>query len=213
MVIHKSYEELISLENLFSCWKTFRNGKSQKPDVMEFERCLEDNVFKLHDELSSNSYRHSSYSTFHIYDPKHRVISKALVRDRLIHHVVFNELYRIFDPTFIFHSYSSRLGKGTHVAVRNVAKCLRRFSQNYTQTVYILKCDIKKFFWSIDHQKLLAIIQSKIKDEKFLRLISKIIGSFSSVDSKESQLIGKAVSWSALGGRERERERVKRFIC
>lgn len=178
MVVHKSYEELISLKNLFSCWKRFRNGKAKKPDVMEFERHLEDNIFKLHDELSSGRYHHGPYSTFHIYDPKHRVISKALVRDRLVHHTVFNELYRIFDPTFIFHSYSSRLGKGTHLAVINLFNRLRQVSHNYTQTVYILKCDVKKFFWSVDHQKLLAIIQTKIKDEKLLTLIREIVQSF-----------------------------------
>ncbi|MEK7139074.1 MAG: reverse transcriptase domain-containing protein, partial [Patescibacteria group bacterium] len=166
------------MKNLLSCWRGFRKGKAKKSDVMEFERHLEDNIFQLHYELLLGSYRHGPYSTFHIYDPKHRVISKALVRDRLVHHVVFNELYRIFDPTFIFHSYSSRLGKGTHVAVRNVANCLRQASHNYARTVYILKCDIKKFFWSVDHQKLLAIIQTKITDEKLLSLIHKIIGGF-----------------------------------
>ncbi|MFA5358811.1 MAG: reverse transcriptase domain-containing protein [Patescibacteria group bacterium] len=174
----KSFDELISLKNIFSCWRDFRRDKAKKPDVMEFERCLEDNIFKLHNELSSDCYRHGPYSTFHIYDPKHRVISKALVRDRLVHHVVFNELYRIFDPSFIYHSYSSRVAKGTHLAVLNLFHCLRQVSHNYTQTVYILKCDIKKFFWSVDHQKLLAIIQNKIKDEKFLWLINEIIGSF-----------------------------------
>ena len=182
MIVHKSYDELISLENIFSCWREFQKGKKKKRDVMEFERHLEDNIFKLHDELSSGHYRHGPYSAFHIHDPKHRVISKALVKDRLIHHVVFNELYRIFDPTFIFHSYSSRLGKGTHIAVRNTAKHLRKVSCNYTRTAYILKCDIKKFFWSVDHQKLLAIIQNKIKDEKVLRLTNEIIRSFPPVD-------------------------------
>lgn len=178
---------------------------------MEFERCLEDNIFKLHYELSSGRYQHGPYSTFHIYDPKHRVISKALVRDRLVHHVVFNELYRIFDPTFIHHSYSSRLNKGTHLAVLNLFHCLRQVSRNYTQTVHILKCDVKKFFWSVDHQKLLAIIQSKIKDEKFLWLINEIVKSFppSFAGASADKSAGRPVDKIP----ERERERVKGIPC
>ncbi|MFA6993277.1 MAG: reverse transcriptase domain-containing protein [Patescibacteria group bacterium] len=175
-----NYDQIISIDNLLAAWRGFITDKKSRPDVQEFSLKLMDNIFQLHDELSSGRYRHGPYSTFHIYDPKHRVISKALVRDRLVHHVVFNELYRIFDPVFIYHSYSSRVAKGTHLAVLNLFHCLRQVSHNYTQTVYILKCDVKKFFWSVNHQKLLAIIQNKIKDEKFFWLINEIIGSFSS---------------------------------
>lgn len=135
------YDQLISLENIFSGWKEFRKGKQDKPDVQVFERFLEDNLFVLHEELAACAYRHGGYKTFHIQDPKPRVISKARVRDRLVHHLVFKELYEIFDPDFIFHSYASREGKGTHLAVRNISKCLRRVSENYSSPVFALKCD------------------------------------------------------------------------
>jgi len=146
---------------------------------MEFERYLEDNIFKLHFELANSTYRHDPYVKFNIYDPKHRIINKAEVKDRLVHHVVSKELYRIFNPTFIYHSYSSRDSKGTHLAVKNLANILRKASDNYTQPVYVLKCDIKKFFHSISHQKLFAIIKNRVKDPKFLWLVWQIISSFS----------------------------------
>jgi len=146
---------------------------------MEFERYLEDNIFKLHSELANLTYKHDPYIKFHIYDPKHRIIHKAEVKDRLVHHIVFKELYKIFNSTFIYHSYSSRNNKGTHLAVKNLSDTLRKVSSNYTQSVYVLKCDIKKFFHSVSHQKLFEIIKNRVKDPKLLWLVWQIISSFS----------------------------------
>lgn len=191
-VVHNIYDRLISIENILSCWYEFKKGKANKLDVMTFERHLEDNIFLLHEELGSKTYKHDVYNTFHIYDPKYRIISKATVKDRLVHHIVFNELYRIFDPTFIYHSYASRMSRGTHLAVKNVARSLRKVSKNYTQQAYALKCDIKKFFDSVAHKKLLQLIQKRINDRHFLWLIEEIIESF---------------AMSAGNSAERERER------
>ena len=193
--VNNIYNNLINLENIFNAWAEFKQGKMNKPDVLSFERNLEDNLFSLHPELLNRTYIHGPYSTFHIHDPKSRLISKATVKDRLVHHLVFRELYRIFNPSFIYHSYSSREGKGTHLAVKDLTSCLRKVSRNYAHPCFALKCDIKKFFQSVPHQKLLEIIKRKVKDEKFLWLVREIIGSFiSPVDNFT----------------ERERERVKR---
>ena len=172
------FDKLISLNNLFRSWKEFKRDKGNRLDVLKFENNLEDNIFSLHRDLQSGSYRHGPYKTFFINDPKPRKINKASVRDRLIHHLIFEELYDVFEPSFIFHSYSSRIFKGTHLAVANLSKSLRKVSCNYSRNAFVLKCDIKKFFASINHQKLLGIIKRKIKDEKFLWLIEKIIESF-----------------------------------
>ncbi|MFA6047871.1 MAG: reverse transcriptase domain-containing protein [Parcubacteria group bacterium] len=174
------YDKLVSLENLFVSWKEFRKGKQNKTDVQFFERFLEDNIFAIHEELKNQSYRHDKYKTFYIQDPKPRIISKATAKDRFVHHVVSRELYDVFDSSFIFHSYSSREERGTHLAVKNLSKCLRRTSRNYTRPAYVLKCDIRKFFASMDHKKLLELIERKISDKNFLWLIEEIINSFSS---------------------------------
>ena len=182
------YNDLISPDNLFDCWREFRRGKRLKPEVMRFERRLEDNIFLLHRELKNKFYRHGAYTNFQIYDPKHRIISKAAVRDRLVHHAVFNELYKIFNASFIYHSYSSRLEKGTHLAVRSLRQALRAESRNYTGRVFALKCDIKKFFASVSHGKLLQLIENKTKDSQFLWLVKEIVGSFSlAVDNREQR--------------------------
>jgi retron-type reverse transcriptase len=172
------YEELISPENLFRAWDQFKKGKLSKMDVLQFERHLEDNVFFLSNELLEQAYRHRPYQTFRICDPKPRLISKAGVRDRLIHHVIFDYLDNVFNATFIYHSYSSRLNKGTHLAIQNLNHSLRALSVNYTRPVYALKCDIKRFFHSINHQKLLNIIKSRVKDAQILWLLDEVISSF-----------------------------------
>lgn len=163
---------------MFSSWSEYRRGKLSKPDVLLFDRHLEDNVFSLHAELKAQTYRHGLYQIFHIRDPKHRVINKATVKDRLVHHLVFRELERIYEPCFIYHSYSSRVGRGTHLAVKNLARCLRQVSCNYARKAFVLKCDVKKFFDSVAHQKLLELIQSKVKDDDFMWLIREIVTSF-----------------------------------
>ena len=76
------YNKLVSIDNLFACWDELKRGKMKKPDVLVFERNLEDNIFQLHAELQAQTYRHGPYTNFHIHDPKHRLISKALVRDQ-----------------------------------------------------------------------------------------------------------------------------------
>lgn len=181
------YDQLISLENIFSGWKKFRKGKQNKPDAQIFERFLEDNIFALHEDLASQSYSHGKYKTFHIQDPKPRIISKATVRDRLVHHLVFKELYSIFDSHFFFHSYASREEKGTHLAVKNLSKYLRRISKNYSSSTFALKCDIRKFFDSIPHKKLLQLIERKIFDKKMLWLVEEVVNSFSASADKFSQ--------------------------
>ncbi len=157
------FEEIISPQNLFAAWVEFRRGKRSRSDVQTFERHLEDNVFALQSELQDGSYRHNSYHRFHIFDPKHRIIHKATVRDRLVHHGVYRVLYPIFDRSFIFDSYSCRTGRGTHAAVNRLERFARKVSKNYSRPCWALKFDIKKFFDSVDHKILMGILASSLR--------------------------------------------------
>lgn len=173
------YEDLVSPENIFLAFDEFKRGKRKKEDVMFFEKHLEENVFELSEQLLSKAYLHGSYTTFAICDPKYRSISKASVRDRVVHHVLFNYLYGIFDKTFIFHSYSSRLTKGTHIGMKNFHKAMRKASKNFRKPCYALKCDIKKFFATINHDILIQLLARKITSPDILWLTKKIIDSHS----------------------------------
>ncbi|MBI2099098.1 hypothetical protein HYT45_01645 [Candidatus Uhrbacteria bacterium] len=147
-------------------------------DVLAFARDLENNIFSLHEILLNKTYYHGSYEHFFVNDPKRRYISKAIVRDRVAHQAVVQIIEPIFEPQFIFDSYSSRKDKGTHAAVLRLEKFFRQATANYHFVVYALKCDIRKFFDSVRQDILLDIIRRKISDENIIWLIKEILQSY-----------------------------------
>ena len=173
-----SYEEIISLENLFTAWQEFLPGKKKKRDVQEFGARLTDNILQLHDELANFIYIHGPYKAFNISDPKPRNIHKATVRDRVLHHAIYRKLYPFFEKIFVADSYSCQIGKGTHRALIRFHKFYLQVSRNNSRTVWVLKCDIKKFFASIDHKILLGILAGYIPDKNILWLLERVVKSF-----------------------------------
>lgn len=139
-----------------------------------------DNLLFLQEDLIAKNYRHSLYKAFKITDPKPRDIHKASVRDRLLHHALYRKLYPLFERTFIADSYSCRDNKGVHKALERFTKFARIVSRNHTRTVWVLKCDIRKFFASIDHSVLKEILARYIPDQDINWLLAVIIDSFSS---------------------------------
>src|SRR3989344_4742378 len=175
-----SYEDIISVENLLAAWCEFVRGKRQKKDVQEFQHCLMDNILALHRDLAAGTYEHGGYKHFRISDPKPRDIHKASVCDRLLHHALYRTLYPFFDRTFIADSYSCRKGKGTHRAMNRFRESAYKVSRNHTRTCWVLKCDIRKFFASIDQNILLDIVRTYIPDKRTVALITKVVASFQS---------------------------------
>lgn len=175
-----NFEDIISVDNLLEAWNEFVRCKRCKRDVQEFSISLMDNIFELHSGLANCTYRHSGYYAFHILDPKPRDIHKASVRDRLLHHAAHRILYPFFDKTFIADSYSCRIEKGAHAALNRFRRFAYAVSKNNTKTCWILKCDIRRFFASVDHDTLKRILAENIPDKNILWLLGEIIGSFSS---------------------------------
>ncbi len=173
-----TYEDIISIENLLLAWKEFVKGKRKRKDVLDFERNLMTNIISLYSDLSSFNYKHSKYQAFKISDPKPRDIHKASVRDRLLHHAIYRKLYAYFDRKFILDSYSCRNRKGTHKAINRFRNFHFKCSKNNTRTCWVLKCDIRKFFASIDHDILIRILDSYISDKNLVTLLKDIIRSF-----------------------------------
>lgn len=174
-----TYEDIISPENLLGAWREFLKGKRGKKDVQEFQYRLSDNLADLHDELKRETYRHGGYRAFNISDPKPRNIHKANVRDRLMHHALYRILYPFFDRRFIADSYSCRERKGTHRAINRFKMFANKVSRNDTRTCWILKCDIRKFFASINQDVLLAVVGKYVSDVRTVNLVAEIVSSFS----------------------------------
>lgn len=166
------YDEIISLPNLCKAYFKAKKGKKSL-EFKEFEKNLIENLWKLHEELASKTYEPSGYTLFYVDDYKRRKILAPFFRDHVLHHAVYNYLEEIYEPLFIFDSFACRKGKGTHFGLKR----LKYFINHHSENDYFIKCDISKYFYSIDHFKLKEIFAKRIKDKNLLWLLGKVIDS------------------------------------
>ena len=178
------WEKLISLKNIFSSWTEFVRGKQHKRDVMIFVANLENELWALCNDLSDGSYQIGGYQKFLVHDPKIRIIHKATVRDRVVHRLLYNYLLPIFNDRWLDCSFSCRPGFGQHLSVKAVERALAKVSGNYTRLSWAVKCDVKKFFDSIDHSILYHLLCRRVHDERVRRLLFKIIESYHATPSR-----------------------------
>jgi RNA-directed DNA polymerase len=136
--------------------------------VLDFNYHLELSLQQLQQSLLDKTYRPGAYKTFEIFDPKPRLISAAPYPDRVIHHALCNVIIPLFDRGFIPYSYANRVGFGTH-------RALKRFTQFARSSRYILQCDVRKYFPTVDHEILKTQIRHRIKCKDTLWLIDALI--------------------------------------
>ncbi len=142
--------------------------KKAKNSVISFNFNLENELILLMQQLASRTYYPLPYFQFEVKEPKLRKICSSDFRDRVVHHAVCNLMEPIFESKSILDSYACRVGKGSHLAVSRCQEFTRKFP-------YYLKCDIKKFFESIDHLVLKNILRKSFKDNDLLWLLDLII--------------------------------------
>ena len=191
------YNKLCSFENLHIAFRKAKRNKGFNLHIAEFELNLEAELFKLKHELETTTYEPRPLRQFPIREPKTRLISASHFRDRVVHHALCNVIETIFDKTFIYDSYANRKFKGTLAAVLKFDEYKRKVSgngrllpdakDNNQVFGYALKADIRHYFDTVDHEILIRIIERKIKDEKVLWLIKKIL------DNHVSELPGKGM--------------------
>src|SRR3989344_247289 len=131
MKTHKSlYQKLCSMENIKLAYEKAKKGKSKKKSIVEFDKNVEKNLKELQNELIDMTYKPLPLKRFIVRDPKTRVIHASIFRDRIVHHVLINLLEPIFEKIFIYDSYASRKGKGTHLALARFDLFKRKVSRN-----------------------------------------------------------------------------------
>lgn len=162
------FDKIITFENLVAAAKKAMRGKKSKSATSSFYFNLENEVIALRNELAQGTYRPRDYRQFEIREPKPRKICSSDFRDRVVHHAICNFIEPILENQSIFDSYACRVGRGSHLAVARCQNFTRRFP-------YYLKCDIRKFFESIDHDVLKRLLRRAFKDERLLRLLHIII--------------------------------------
>ncbi|NET31345.1 MAG: RNA-dependent DNA polymerase [Cyanothece sp. SIO1E1] len=162
------WPQIVEFDNLLLAARQAQKGKRFRPSVLEFNYRLEDELQQLRQELLTKTYRPGDYTTFEIYDPKPRLISAAPYRDRVVHHALCNIIEPLIERSFIGDTYANRLGYGTH-------RAFQRFVQHARSSRYILFCDVRKYFPSVDHAILKTLLRRKIKCADTLWLIDEII--------------------------------------
>jgi len=101
----------LSLENIWRSWRNFKKGKISRPSCTIFKYHLEKNLYGLSRDLRLGRYQHGGYRKYIVNDKKRREISVALVRDRVVHRLIYDYLVKIYDKTFIYDAWSCRQGK------------------------------------------------------------------------------------------------------
>ncbi len=198
------YAKLCSLENLELAFMKAKKRKTKSFYVKEFEKNLNDGLLKLKQELESFSYKPMPLKKFIIRDPKTRIIHASAFRDRVVYHALCNIIEPIYEKIFIFDSYASRIGKGTHNALMRFDEFKRKVSKNgkpvnnaYNSDMvqgYVLKADIKHYFETVDHEVLLDIVKRKVKDGKIIWLIKKILNNFEAKTKGKGMPLGNLTS-------------------
>ena len=162
------FDRIATFPALLEAAQRAAKGKRAKPGVAAFLAGLEPEVLRLERELRSGRYRPGRYTKIEIFDPKHRVVSAAPFRDRVVHHALCAVCEPIFERGFIHDSYANRLGKGTHRAVARY----EAFRDRYR---HVLRCDVYRYFPAIDHEILKRDLRRRVACERTLALADRII--------------------------------------
>ncbi|WP_034629499.1 RNA-directed DNA polymerase [Desulfotruncus alcoholivorax] len=170
------FEKIYQFDHLYEAYLMARKNKRNNGEVIEFTANLEENLIEIQNELIYRKYKTGRYREFYVNDPKTRLVAALPFKDRVVHHALCAVIEPIFERAFIYDSYACRNGKGTHAAADRTTYFVRKLQHLYPQ-IYCLKCDIKQYFPSVNHNILKKIIRKKIACKSTLWLIDEIIDS------------------------------------
>jgi RNA-directed DNA polymerase len=171
------FEKAIDYKNLKESYKrTQQAQRKYRKEAIIFDMAREKNLVKLWRELKNETYMPSDYIEFKVYEPKERVIHAPRIRDKVVQFAAHTVLQEVYYNKFIDSSYACLVERGTHKAVQKVQHNMRLVKWKYGDG-WVLKMDVRKFFYSINRDILKQILRKKIKDNKFLNLLDKIIDS------------------------------------
>lgn len=173
--IKNCFNKNLTFEKLMHAHLRARKHKTYKNELIKFELNLENNIINLLNNIKNNEYRVGNYFQFKVYEPKERIINALPYRDRIVHQWYVEEFIKpYFVPKLINTTFACITDRGTHKAVNEVQKQLCICKHNYGD-FWILKCDIKKFFYNIDPYILFNILKKSIKDKKLLNFTHLLI--------------------------------------
>ena len=168
------FERMVNFLKLYEAHLNAERGKRSRQDVALYKYALEDNLLNTRDELLAGTYEVGEYHRFFVHEPKKRLVMSLRYRDRVVQWAIYQRLMPFYDKMFINDSYACRIGKGSHAASNRLQYWLRQVHRKPGKWYY-LKLDISKYFYRVDHEVLIRILRRRIRDEKLMRLLEKII--------------------------------------
>ena len=179
------FNQIISYENLYRAYKQSIKGSSKyKTSAIMFSKNETYNILKLQNILEKGKYNFGGYYEFMVYEPKERLIHAPKYIDKIVQLAIYYQIKDIYKKTYIYDSYACIDGKGTHKCVNRLQQFLKRANWEYGENAYIIKIDIKKFFYSIDRKILKELLPKKIKHKNTLKLLYQIIDSADEISEK-----------------------------
>ncbi len=173
--IKKCFLEKLTFDKMLSAHIRASKGKKTKKEVIIFEMDLETNLIRIIDEIKNRKYKFGEYRQFLVYEPKERIIKSLPYRDRIVHQWFVEEFIKpYYSKRFIKDTYACIDGRGTHIAVLRTQEYMRKM-QKTNKDYYVLKCDIKKYFYNINKSILVNILKNRIKDKLLLNFVNVIL--------------------------------------
>ena len=192
-------EEAFTFEKLFDAHKKCRASKQHRKDTISFEINISQNLIILSKDIFSKKYKPGKYKMFKIFEPKERIIEALPYKDRVVLMAFCsNIIEKKLEKSLIYDNVACRKGKGTFFGIQRLHKFLKDYYHKFGESGYFLKCDIKKYFQSINHEILLKNLAKTSLDEEDLWFINTILQSKNN-DTKVGLPIGNQTSqWFAL---------------
>lgn len=177
------FEKIVKWENIeWAYRKSLKGVNKYGSDALHFSKDETYNLMKLINSLKNGTYEFEGYKRFKVYEPKERIIDAPYHKDKIAQLAIDRVLKTVYQPSFIYDSYACLDNKGTHRAVERVSYFMRKAAWQYGEDTFIIKLDIRRFFYTINREILKNIIPKKIKCQDTLNLVNKIIDSADLID-------------------------------
>lgn len=172
------FEKITDFDNMYRAYRRSRRGKGYKNSAARFGTMALDGINTLIEQLKSGTYRVSDYNEFKVYEPKERIIQTTSFKDKVVQHCLCDNVImpRLFE-VFIYDNCAAQKGKGTLFGLDRLRDQMRDFYKRYGRGGYILKCDVKKFFYNISHDQLKDIVGYYFDDPDIVKLCELFIDS------------------------------------
>lgn len=169
-VIQNAWPVVCNFGWLIEADRNARKGKRYRAEVLNFTARLEDNLFVIQQGMMNGSYVLGPYRKLWVYVPKKRLVMALDYPDRIVQWSLYLYLNPIYDRLFIEDSYACRKGKGSHKAAKRLQYWMCQVQRKPGPGWYCLKLDISKYFYRVSHEKLLAILERRVKDPAMMAL-------------------------------------------